>query len=313
MSFRRFLIIIMIFLLCPMAQAQRPRVVAYLKYNSISRFDPGSLDYIDELIYKLIRPKANGELGILPTAISDIRMLNEERKEYPELKLLIGVGGAQINSEHFAALASNQSSRENFSLNLAEFCKTNNLQGADIDWEYPKSKQDQDNAVLLFQELKKVFGKRGLMLTTALNYSKEQVHLLSLLIDNIDQAHLMTYEPLHYLNLPTFKERFEHGVQNVIEAGISRDRVVFGVPFFGISGKSEKTMPYRKIVELYQPPREADLVDGFDFMGGATIRKTAQFIKDENWGGIMFWELGFDEKVDSPMSLLMEIERGFNK
>lgn len=291
--------------------AQRALTVAYLKYNSIDRFDPEALNYVDELIYKLIRTKSDGELEFLSSTFTDIKYLNKIRDKYPGINLMIGVGGAMENSRHFSAMAADSASRWNFAMNIKDFCHSNKLQGADIDWEYPQTKEDKKNATELFKVLKEVFSTNGLKLTGAFNYSKDQVQFVSEIWKNLDQIHLMVYEPLEGLDLNTFQKQFDYGLQNIVNTDIPKEKVVVGLPFYGRSSKETKT--YREIIELFDPDPRKDSINGFQFMGKTAIKKNASKIKKERWGGVMFWELGFDTPVNSPNSLLKGIHESINQ
>jgi len=73
----------------------------------------------------------------------NLGMLNKLKKENPGTKVLISVGG-WTKSHGFHAAAATASSRKTSAKNLVEFMKKYNLDGIDIDWEYPGINRDKD-------------------------------------------------------------------------------------------------------------------------------------------------------------------------
>jgi len=285
----------------------KPKTVAYIKYNSIKFFEPEIFNHVDVLIYKLIRPKEDGSLELLSTTLKDLKLLNNHKKKHTHIPLLLGVGGANKNSEHFSKLAASKEYRAVFTENLIGFCKSNNLQGIDLDWEYPKSDFDKKNAVLLFQKMSKELKKKKLLFTAAFNYSRDQTKFIMEVVSFVDQVHLMTYEPLKEVVLKNYQDQFDYAVSNVANEKLPKEKVVLGVPFYGRSKSKNKFLKYKEIVTNYQPEYELDSVNSYQFMNIKSIIKNTLFVKENGWGGILFWELGFDMPIRDSRSLLRAI------
>lgn len=95
-----------------------------------------------------------------------------------------------------AALASNASTRANFIQSAITMCQTYNLDGIDIDWEYPIGGNNPQNFVLLLQELHAAFAPLGLKITIATaagpdNYTPLDWQTIS---ENVDGINLMLYD-----------------------------------------------------------------------------------------------------------------------
>ncbi len=291
-----------------------PRLVTYLRAEDTPRLDPNALAYVDDLIYTRVTVLADGGLQPPKSAEADLATLNSHRKAYPEVQLLISIAGKQSNLKGFPFMAADPLARNRFAQNLVAFCLKHQLQGVDIDWEYPRGEQQQQHATQLFRLLKRVFSENDLKLTAAFNYAQSQVNFLATIADNIDQIHLMTYEPAPKgTNLRTFQDLIDHGIGNVINAGITKDKVIIGVPFFGRLEGSRKTLLYRNIVEHYQPAPDQDLASGYQFIGKESMKRNALFAKNNGWGGIMVWSLGYDQPLNSPMALLPAIDAGLSR
>ncbi len=278
------------------------KIVAYQKYNTINRFEPNAYKYIDQLIYKLIRVNADGSLELLPSTLADLSILKKSKIGYGKVKLLIGVGGAKANSEHFSEMASKEASREQFAQNLLRFCLGNDLDGADIDWEYPKSRQDQENALKMFRILHKKFNGHNLILTGAFNYKSDQVRFAKTVEPFVNQIHLMAYEPIE--GLDTFKAQLEYAYAQIENKNLSREKLLIGLPFYGRSLKDKKTIPY------YLAPKNVKKGmsdEQWDLMTTTAIKKSTLKAMSNKLNGVMFWELGFDDQINLKNSLLKTI------
>lgn len=66
----------------------------------------------------------------------NLGMLRKMKEQYPGVKVLISVGG-WTKSHGFHAAAANETSRRACANNLVAFMKQHELDGIDIDWEYP--------------------------------------------------------------------------------------------------------------------------------------------------------------------------------
>lgn len=308
-SFRWIVYVVFIYLaLQCKAYAEQPfKVVAYQKYNTMAKFDPKVYGYIEQLIYKLIRVKADGELDLLSSTLTDLTALKSSRdskNSYNKVKLLVGIGGAKKNSAHFSVMAANSTTRNNFVKNIAKFCQKYQLDGADIDWEYPENHQDQANALLLFKALQHEFNQKNLMLTAAITYTPEQVKFAKQVEPFVNQINLMVYEPIK--GLTTFQQQIDFAVELIEKEDLSDEKLVMGLPFYGKNIATGKTMTYSNIVQA----KKSGLLDisNINYMNLDAIKNNVLMMKAKGYSGVMFWELGFDTELTSKTSLL----RGIN-
>ena len=291
------------------AQVSGPRLVAYLKLEDVPGLNPDALAHIDDLIYTRVGLLPNGDLQLPESWSEDMALLKRYHESHPQLQILISIAGKQSNAEGFPVMSAEPEARTNFARSLVQICQQYGLQGVDIDWEYPRTEQEQKQAALLFADLKKALSKQGLKLTAAFNYAESQVNFLATVADHIDQIHLMTYEPApEGQNLKTFQDLINHGVSNVTNADINKIKVMIGVPFFGRLEGTREWLSYHDIVERFQPAPEQNLARGYQFVGPELMRRNAQFARDNGWGGIMLWSLGYDHALEHPKALLPVID-----
>lgn len=59
------------------------------------------------------------------------------KKQKPDLKLMVAIGGWNQGSTSFSLVCNNDTLRAVLVNNIFDYITTNNLDGIDIDWEYP--------------------------------------------------------------------------------------------------------------------------------------------------------------------------------
>jgi len=95
--------------------------------------------------------------------------------------------------------------------------------------------------------------------------------------------------------------------------GFSKDKIILGVPFYGrdfdINGGDGVT--YANILQEYPDAWKYDRVDNIYYDGISTMVRKAQYIKDNQYPGVMIWELAQDHPADS-VSLLNYIDQVLN-
>ena len=105
----------------------------------------------------------------------NLRKLSELKKIKPDLKILISVGGWSW-SKNFSDATLTDTSTKNFALSAVDIVSKYNLDGIDIDWEYPGMigdsnvyrPEDKQHYTALFKELRE--GLNSLSLTTRMKY-----------------------------------------------------------------------------------------------------------------------------------------------
>ena len=82
---------------------------------------------------------ANGQISYLEAADgSTIETLNGFKTEYPDLKILVAIGGWNAGSWPFMEVVASEATMNTFISQAIQFLRNNNLDGLDIDWEYPQ-------------------------------------------------------------------------------------------------------------------------------------------------------------------------------
>lgn len=198
----------------------------------------------------------------IETDTINFRKLNYLKTENPDLKIIISIGGWSW-SENFSDAVLTESSRKKFATSGVAIVEKYNLDGIDIDWEYPGLKgednvfrpEDKQNFTLMFkairQELDNLATKtnKRYFLTTALPAFPKlfQVTEMGKLSEYIDYVNIMAYDFYvsgdtagHHSNLFASEnyEREDSGDKAYTlyrKEGVPAEKLVLGVPFYGRS------------------------------------------------------------------------------
>lgn len=78
------------------------------------------------------------------------------KRNKPDVKILLAVGGYNMGSEPFIPLVQTPQSRSTFSRNTIAFLRKRNFDGFDMDWEYPAARGSSSGDKPKFQLLMEV-------------------------------------------------------------------------------------------------------------------------------------------------------------
>ncbi|MCP3930205.1 MAG: glycoside hydrolase family 18 protein [Bacteroidetes bacterium] len=257
----------------PTEKAEEPapkeyRIIAYLYGSQV--FDPAVIDAtkFTHVNYAFADVQDGKVVNYLPYDSINYEVLNGLKKDNPELKILISLGGWG-RSKGFSDAALTPESREIFAQSAVDYVKRYKIDGVDIDWEYPGQigdnnpfrTEDKEN----FTEMLKSVREKLDALSKAENRFEDNPYLLTIAtganqkyLDHteMDKAHhyldfinIMTYDfsggysdtTAHHANLfPSdigsgSKRDVNKAVKEHVNAGIPIEKLVMGFPFYGRS------------------------------------------------------------------------------
>lgn len=208
--------------------------------------------------------------GVLKGNFNQLRKL---KARYPNLKVLISIGGWTLSGD-FSAAASTAPSRQTFAASAIDLFIRGLLpngvsaagifDGIDIDWEYPAAcglqcgpPQDTQNFTLLLAELRTQLDARGAadgkryLLTIAAPAGQDKYSKIELgqIHSSLDFINLMTYD-FHgsWENVTNFHSALwgsnsdpsrangywsDYAVTAYLNAGVPAAKLILGVPFYG--------------------------------------------------------------------------------
>ena len=192
----------------------------------------------------------------------NFRVLTGLRQRNPGLKILVSVGGWTW-SGGFSDAVLTKESRAKFVESAVDFVRRHDLDGFDVDWEYPglpgdgnvNRPQDKLSFTAVMADLRAALDKEGaargrhLLLTFAAGASSNFLaHTeMDVVQASVDYVNLMTYDfreaegdpqAGHHSNLYTHPDDPHHmsadrAVREFLAAGVPAGKLVLGVPFYG--------------------------------------------------------------------------------
>lgn len=167
----------------------------------------------------------------------------------PTSKLTLSLGGGLAGVSGWKSIAWSEENRTLFAENCLSVCQHYNLDGIDIDWEFP-STRDRANFVALHEAVYKVLHPAGLTLTTAVSAGDWMTNTLALydipaLSKVVDGFNLMTYN-MHMdegwdmrsgvgFNAPKLARRgnsLDEGIRTFLSKSAPAKKIFVGVPFY---------------------------------------------------------------------------------
>lgn len=261
---RVFLFALALALPFPGAAAPAGPVVAGYVFPQNATLQPGQMDarWMTRIYYAFANIRdGRMEEGFAQDA-ENIPQVTALRRENPALTVLVSVGG-WLWSGGFSDVALTAESRKVFIQSVAEFLDRYDLDGLDVDWEYPGMpgaghafrSEDRKNFTLLLKELRKRLDAEGkkrhkrLYLTIAAGASDEYLAHTEMgkIARYVDTVNLMTYdyyEPAEDTvtghNAPLYADPADpkhvsaDGTVRAFEkAGVPAAKILLGIPFYG--------------------------------------------------------------------------------
>jgi chitinase len=242
---------------------------------------------------------------------ANLRALTSLRRRRPDLKILTSVGG-WIWSGGFSDAVLTPKARERFVKSIVAFVRRHDLDGIDIDWEYPglpgngntHRPEDKPNFTAVMAGTRAAFDResaktgRHYLLTFAAGTNAEFLEHVELekLQASVDFVNLMAYDfreggdrlAGHHANLYPNPADDKHlstdgAVRAFLAAGAPASKLVVGVPFYGHGWSAVEEKDHG----LYQPGKP---LSGMELHYGTL----AGLVGREGWA--RYW----DEQAQAP-------------
>jgi len=242
--------------------ATRPVIVAYV-FPQDNRLGPGDIaaQKLTRINYAFANIKGGRIVNGFAHDDENLAALVALKQENPSLTVLVSVGG-WLWSGAFSDMALTRKSRGLFVDSVAEYVRGHQLDGLDVDWEYPGlpgaephfRAEDKQNYTLLLRELRARFNSlekelhRPLFVTVATGASQEFLaHTEMKKVEKVvDTVNLMAYDyyepdsdattghhaPLYTNPADPKKVSADKSVQEYERAGVRPEKIVLGVPFY---------------------------------------------------------------------------------
>jgi len=266
--------------------APRLALIGYL-FPQDTLIDPAGLDAdkLTHVNYAFANVRDGRVVEGFAHDAENFRILGDVRRAHPHLRVLVSVGGWTW-SGGFSDAALTAGSRRQFVASAVAFVRRHDLDGFDVDWEYPGQRgngnvnrpEDKENFTALMAELRAALDADGaarnrrLWLTFAAGASSSYLEHTEMakVQASVDFINLMTYDfrvasvekvAGHHANLfdqpLDDKQRSgDRSVRAFLAAGVPAAKLVLGVPFYGRGWTSVAAAPATNgepDTGLYQP------------------------------------------------------------
>ena len=281
-SLKRTLAILLLVLVSMPAFAQF-RVIGYVPSwaGNVADVQYSKLTHIN---YAFLLPTATGGLQPIENPAKLQSLVSTAHAN--GVKVLISVGGWNNGDDSgFESIGANATYRNTFVTNLVNFASQYNLDGVDIDWEYPDAGASATNYAALMQQLSTAMHSRGKLLTAAV-VSTGGAGVPSSVFGYVDFLNLMAYDANNFDH-----STYDYAVQSINYwrgRGLPANKTVLGVPFYGRPSWES----YAQLLARGASPN-ADVFNGVGYNGIPTIKSKTNLAFDQA-SGIMIWELSQD-------------------
>ena len=231
----------------------RKKLIGYVGTGDLpllSDSDIRALDVINLAFGHIV----NGCVDYAPDCVSE--EFKRIRKENPECKIVLSVGGWSAGG--FSEAAADEEGREKFASTAVEIIKRYELDGLDIDWEYPcistagiaANANDKDNYTKLIRTSREIIDSklgRDIMLTIAAGAGEYFINSTNMkeVEKYLDYVQLMTYDLRggyhiitgHHTNLLDDKKDIlqasaKKAAACFENAGVPREKLILGAAYY---------------------------------------------------------------------------------
>jgi chitinase len=302
------IISVVTFLFCGVAMAipshfiksnTKPVIIAYVGgFRGLIATDSFDVWRLSHINYAFVDIKNNRAwLHNEATDTVNLRKLSELRKINPDLKILISIGGWTW-SKNFSDAVLTDTSTHNFVSSAVLIVSKYNLDGIDIDWEYPGMigdsnifrPEDKQHYTLLFKDLRQSLDSLSLLthmkyyVTTAVGGSQNYIDHTEM--DKVQQyadyINVMSYDYAggsdiisgHHTNLysssgDSNQYSAHRSIQAFIAAGVPPVKIVIGIAFYGKGWQMESADNNGLYRKALKPARGG----GFTYLKDSLVNK----------------------------------------
>ncbi|MBQ5593402.1 MAG: glycoside hydrolase family 18 [Bacteroidales bacterium] len=259
------------------------------------------------------------------------------KKQNPNLKVLLSITNTVTNSDNkkgegFSVMVKTEENRKKFAQDCLNFCKEEGIDGIDINWEFPglawsgqaaDVTADTQNHVLMMQQLRATLGDKYLLTYAGYCMDKKIAsgggyrYIDIKALDNVvDYVNIMTYDldagkqPHNAIRASGAYWDIYRTHREYIRAGVSPEKMVIGIPFYGriafsgsttaLSYKTIRTLGAGYTIENWDNALQLPYVtkngEVYCYYDNAkSIEIKTKWVLDNGLLGVMYWENDQDD------------------
>lgn len=230
-----------------------------------------------------------------------VSILNDVRSKLnPGIKLRIGIA-----SGGWQAMCNSPQARQKFAENVKKVLETYRLDGVDLDFEWPANNESAFNT----------YNQTVIALRNTIGYDytfSVSLHPVSYKM-SLDAAKVVDFISIQAYGPSPERfpyDRFVADTQLILDWGFPKDKIVMGVPFYGVTKDGSKsTEAYWSFVQegLVTSTAQSEVTYKnklFIYDSVDAIRKKTKYTMDQGLAGMMSWDLATDVTLSHEYSLL---------
>lgn len=282
-------------LLAPLAQFD---VVGYLPNYRLDAFEQMELIGLTDVVIFSVEVGPNGEIRWEHLTESQLSAAARRCREQG-IRPHLSIGGWE-RSEGFAEMSADAAARRSFARACAALADRHQLAGIDLDWEHPKSTEEEEAYADVLASLKAALGPHRMVTIAKAGWQKLPARAWK----SVDRIHLMAYD--HPGQHSTFDQAVQD-VQSVRALGADSGLIALGLPFYARHEQDRSALTYAEALQRFRPGPSTDSAEGYFWNSPALIAQKTAWARSQGLGGVMIWEIGQDQP--GPASLLGAIRR----
>lgn len=290
--------------------------------------DPNTVPYdnLTHILFSFAHPTADGKLlfnGDIP--LQNLRAtVNKAHEDNTKVMLAIGgwyhIHGGESYS-YFRDAISNTASRSKLVKEIQKVVQTENLDGIDIDFEHPRTKEDAQNLATFMKELNNILGEKELSIAVNAKVHSvagteiNNVQYEASMFNDVDHVNIMAYDgqwdgEYNAANLSPFEFN-----KNIVSFWttlfdtnkLPREKLILGIPSYAqAEDPNIKQVSYEAIIAQNPENSKKDTVKmngtTYHYNGTLSVQKKTKLALDNGFGGMMMWEVGLDAKGDDSLT-----------
>jgi chitinase len=266
------------------------KVIGYLPSwsGSVSSIQFSKLTHIN---YAFALPNSDGSYQAIDNTSKLSSMVSAAHAAGVKALLSVGGGGG---GNGFAGIVASSGNITNFVNNTISLCNQYDLDGIDIDWEYPSAGTQADQFLTMMTALSTALHNSGRILSVAV-IGEGGDYIDSGIFNVVDIVMVMAYDDNNFLH-----STYELGTQCMdywFGRGCPASKAILGVPFYGHDSSQDPNsgtaeVEYNTILADGANP-SLDAFSTFGYNGLLTMKSKTSYAMSVG-GGVGIWELSGD-------------------
>ncbi|MFT6203046.1 MAG: chitinase [Spirosomataceae bacterium] len=284
----------------------------------VPRIEPETVpfDILTHVNYSFAIPAKTGDT-LIPLKDDSKLIRLVELAHQKDRKVFISIGGWGIgdgggDDTRFHKMSETEAGRQRFIKSTMSLVDKYNLDGVDLDWEYPDEKsQSADDYVELIKALAEKLHAQDKELTAAvISYGEKGYGIKAEVFEYMDWVNPMAYDNDYGPDYIKAHSPYSLAIKSldywIKERGLPAEKCVLGLPFYAKRGMGKYGPSYKGLLEDGASPYD-DYHKGSFYNGMLTIEAKTKLAMERGCAGVMVWEISHDTNDET--SLFRTIQR----